>query len=76
MRWSKILHEQGADIPFIVVTGAIGDEIAIECMKEGASDYLSKIEWRDFQSRSPMHLKKKSYATNKEEVEKTALKRI
>ncbi len=38
----KILHEQGADIPFIVVTGAIGDEIAIECMKEGASDYLLK----------------------------------
>jgi PAS domain S-box-containing protein len=38
----KILQEQGFDIPFIVVTGAIGDEIAIECMKEGASDYLLK----------------------------------
>lgn len=38
----KILQGQGFDIPFIVVTGAIGDEIAIECMKEGASDYLLK----------------------------------
>jgi two-component system, OmpR family, sensor histidine kinase KdpD len=42
IRALKILQEQGFDIPFIVVTGAIGDEIAIECMKEGASDYLLK----------------------------------
>lgn len=37
-----LLQEKGFDIPFIVVTGAIGDEIAIECMKQGASDYLLK----------------------------------
>lgn len=38
----SLLQEKGFDIPFIVVTGAIGDEIAIECMKQGASDYLLK----------------------------------
>ena len=38
----SILQEKGLDIPFIVVTGAIGDEAAIECMKQGASDYLLK----------------------------------
>ena len=37
-----LLQEKGFDIPFIVVTGAIGDETAIECMKQGASDYLLK----------------------------------
>ncbi len=37
-----LLQEKGYDIPFIVITGAIGDEIAIECMKQGASDYLLK----------------------------------
>lgn len=38
----SLLQEKGLDIPFIVVTGAIGDETAIECMKQGASDYLLK----------------------------------
>lgn len=38
----SLLQEKGYDIPFIVITGAIGDEIAIECMKQGASDYLLK----------------------------------
>ena len=38
----SLLQEKGYDIPFIVVTGAIGDEVAIECMKQGASDYLLK----------------------------------
>ena len=38
----SLLQEKGFDIPFIVITGAIGDETAIECMKQGASDYLLK----------------------------------
>lgn len=36
------LQKKGLDIPFIVVTGAIDDEKAAECMKRGASDYLLK----------------------------------
>ncbi len=35
------LQERQLDIPFIVVTGSI-EEIAVECMKQGASDYLLK----------------------------------
>ena len=30
------------DIPFLVVSGAVGDEVAVECMKKGAHDYLLK----------------------------------
>jgi signal transduction histidine kinase len=30
------------DVPFIVVSGAISEEVAVECMKHGASDYLLK----------------------------------
>lgn len=29
-------------IPFIVVTGMLGDEAAVECVKQGATDYLLK----------------------------------
>ena len=37
-----LLRERGLDIPFVVVTGALGDEAAVECMRQGASDYLLK----------------------------------
>ncbi len=33
---------QGSDVPVIVITGSLGDEIAAECIKRGASDYLLK----------------------------------
>ncbi|MBI2973911.1 MAG: response regulator, partial [Armatimonadetes bacterium] len=38
----RLLKERGLDIPFIVVTGTISEEVAVECMKEGAADYLLK----------------------------------
>lgn len=38
----QIMRQRGLDIPFIIVTGALGDEAAVECMKLGASDYLLK----------------------------------
>ena len=37
-----LLQERGLDIPFIVVSGCIGEEMAVECMRAGASDYLLK----------------------------------
>ena len=37
-----ILQKTKLDIPFIVVSGSIGEETAVELMKAGASDYLMK----------------------------------
>jgi signal transduction histidine kinase len=37
-----LLKERGLDIPFIVVTGSIGEELAVAAMREGAADYLLK----------------------------------
>lgn len=37
-----VLQETGQDIPFIVVSGAIGEETAVDLMRSGASDYLLK----------------------------------
>jgi len=36
------LQESGLDIPFIIVTGALSDEDAADCIKRGADDYLRK----------------------------------
>ena len=38
----KVLRETGLDIPFIVVSGTIGEDTAVEAMKTGASDYFMK----------------------------------
>jgi len=38
----EILKESGLDIPFVVVTGSISEEAAVETMRQGASDYLLK----------------------------------
>jgi signal transduction histidine kinase len=37
-----LLKKMGKDIPFIVVTGSLGDEAAVQCIKAGASDYILK----------------------------------
>jgi two-component sensor histidine kinase len=37
-----LLHESGHDIPFIVVSGALGEELAVSMMKAGAQDFLLK----------------------------------
>lgn len=36
------VQTEGYDIPFIVVTGAISEEVAVECMRIGMADYLLK----------------------------------
>ena len=38
----RLLKEKGLDLPFIVVSGTIGEGTAVECMKAGAHDYLMK----------------------------------
>jgi signal transduction histidine kinase len=38
----KLLVESGHDVPFIIVSGAIGEDVAVSAMKAGAHDYLMK----------------------------------
>jgi diguanylate cyclase (GGDEF)-like protein len=37
-----ILAESGLDLPLIIVSGSIGEEVAVEAMKAGAHDYIMK----------------------------------
>ncbi len=42
MRALELLGERGLDIPFIIVSGTIGEENAVRAMTKGASDYVIK----------------------------------
>lgn len=37
-----VLARSGRDLPFIIVSGTIGEEIAVKAMKSGAHDYIMK----------------------------------
>ncbi len=38
----NVLYESGLDLPFILVSGSIGEETAVEAMKAGVNDYIMK----------------------------------
>jgi signal transduction histidine kinase len=38
----EILRGAGLDVPLILVSGALGDVTAVECIKQGATDYVLK----------------------------------
>jgi two-component system, cell cycle sensor histidine kinase and response regulator CckA len=38
----SLLNSNGLDTPFIIVSGAIGEDIAVESMRSGVSDYILK----------------------------------
>ena len=38
----NFLKQSGQDIPFILITGSLGEEAAVECIKAGMTDYVLK----------------------------------
>src|SRR6476646_256225 len=36
------LKKEGVHVPFILLTGSLGDEKAVDCLKEGVADYVLK----------------------------------
>ncbi|QQS06296.1 MAG: response regulator [Fibrobacterota bacterium] len=42
IRALEILHSFQNDIPFILVSGAVGEQMAVEAMRAGAQDYILK----------------------------------
>jgi hypothetical protein len=38
----QVLQEMNLDIPFLVVSGSINEEVAVACIKQGVADYLLK----------------------------------
>jgi response regulator RpfG family c-di-GMP phosphodiesterase/putative methionine-R-sulfoxide reductase with GAF domain len=40
-----VLRETGLDLPFLIVSGTIGEERAVEALKNGAHDFIVKGHW-------------------------------
>jgi serine phosphatase RsbU (regulator of sigma subunit) len=38
----RLVREKEYDLPFILVTGSVSEDFAVQCMKEGADDYILK----------------------------------
>jgi two-component system, cell cycle sensor histidine kinase and response regulator CckA len=50
----EVLQQQQKELPFILVTGTLGEERAVECIKKGAADFILK----DQLSRLPVAVRK------------------
>ncbi len=42
METVEVLRREGADIPVVLVSGSLGELTAVECIKQGAADYVLK----------------------------------
>jgi two-component system, cell cycle sensor histidine kinase and response regulator CckA len=38
----SIVHDAGLDLPFVIVSGTIGEDIAVDALKAGVHDFMSK----------------------------------
>jgi signal transduction histidine kinase len=42
METVEVLRREGADVPVVLVSGSLGEHKAVECIKQGAADYVLK----------------------------------
>jgi PAS domain S-box-containing protein len=69
-----LLKETGVDLPFIIVSGAIGEEMAVECMRSGAYDYVMKNSLSRLASAIDRELKEVESRRKHRRVEETLKK--
>jgi signal transduction histidine kinase len=75
-----VLRREGLDIPLILVSGALGDVTAVECIKLGATDYVLKDGLarlpeairRALQEKHLLHLRRKAEEDLARKVEELA----
>ena len=64
----RLLKELNLDIPFILCTGSLTEEVAVKCMKEGAADYILKSSLKRLPSAVLNVLEKSEARQTKEEA--------
>lgn len=66
----ELLNELPYEIPFILVTGSQSEEVAVSCMKQGASDYILKQSLTRLPSAVLNALEKKEADEQRREAER------
>src|ERR1700719_2256382 len=64
----ELLRQSGKEIPFIVVTGTLGDEAAVDYIKRGAADYVLKHRLNILPMAVSHALKEKAYHDEKNKL--------
>ncbi len=70
----RLLRDGGMAVPFILVTGSQTEEVAVECMRQGASDYILKSSLRRLPSAVLNALSKREAEREKEKAEAEMLR--
>lgn len=68
----RILEEEANPTPLIIVTGTLSDEMAVDCLKKGAADYIIK----DKTARLPSAIKRALELVKSKTEKAEALKRL
>lgn len=61
----KICQNKKVDVPFILVTGAVSEEFAVNCLKRGADDYVLKTNLSRLPLAIRYALRQHRYETNR-----------
>ena len=46
MQAFQMLRTEGVTLPFILVTGALSEQLALECLKDGIDDFILKSSFK------------------------------
>lgn len=63
------LKAHKVELPFILVTGAMSEEVAVECIKEGADDYILKSSLKRLPTALLSSVQKKRVEREREQAE-------
>jgi diguanylate cyclase (GGDEF)-like protein/PAS domain S-box-containing protein len=68
-----VLQRSGIDLPFILVSGTIGEEVAVEAMRAGADDYVMKARLQRLPAAVERELREAEARTAHREAQKTLI---
>jgi len=71
-----VIRREGLDIPMILVSGALGDVTAVECIKQGATDYVLKDGLARLPEVIRRALREKTERTLRHQVEKDLAEKV
>jgi signal transduction histidine kinase len=69
IRALHLLHDTDLDIPFIIISGELGDDFIVEAMKQGAADFLLKDRMARLGTATIQALERKQMRTAQREGE-------
>jgi diguanylate cyclase (GGDEF)-like protein len=67
----QLLHETDLDLPFIIVSGTIGEDRAVQAMKAGAHDYILKDNMRRLVPAVDRELREAQVRLERKQAERT-----